>query len=105
MRYLPRLVPGASGHPGVPPTPSPVPSICCSNVSRMLTGPRPAEVAWNRGRSRMRLLDFPRREAPSSSRTMLLNHGLSYRLWQRACALPSMTFVIVKGARGSVSDR
>jgi len=36
---------------------------------------------------------------------MLLNHVLSYRLWQRACALPSMTFVIVKGARGSVIDR
>jgi hypothetical protein len=38
--------------------------------------------------------------------TMLLNHAFSYRLWQRSCALPAMTFVIVlKGARESVRDR
>jgi hypothetical protein len=37
--------------------------------------------------------------------TMLLTHAFSNRLWQRACALPAMTFVIVKRARESVSDR
>jgi hypothetical protein len=36
---------------------------------------------------------------------MLLSHATSNRLWQRAIALPTMTFVIVKAARGSVSDR
>jgi hypothetical protein len=36
---------------------------------------------------------------------MLLNHVLSTRPWQRAFALSAMTRVIVKGARGSVSDR
>jgi len=36
---------------------------------------------------------------------MLLNHVLSNRLWQRGSALSAMTFVIVKGARESVSDR
>jgi hypothetical protein len=36
---------------------------------------------------------------------MLLTHAFSNRLWQRFCALPTMTRVIVKGARESVSDR
>jgi hypothetical protein len=36
---------------------------------------------------------------------MLLNHAFSNRLWQRSCALPAMTFIVVKGARESVSDR
>ncbi len=38
---------------------------------------------------------------------MLLTHAFSNRLWQRFCALPTwtMTLVIVKGARESVSDR
>jgi len=37
---------------------------------------------------------------------MLLTHATSNRLWQRRRALSAMTFVIVvKGARGSVSDR
>jgi hypothetical protein len=36
---------------------------------------------------------------------MLLTHAFSNRLWQRSCALPAMTFVIVKRARESVSDR
>jgi len=37
--------------------------------------------------------------------TMMLNHVLSNCLWQRSYALPTMTFVIVKGARESVRDR
>jgi len=36
---------------------------------------------------------------------MLLTHAFSNRLWQRSIALPAMTFVIVKAARESVSDR
>jgi hypothetical protein len=36
---------------------------------------------------------------------MLLTHAFSNRLWKRAFALPTMTRVIVKGARESVSDR
>ena len=36
---------------------------------------------------------------------MLLNHAFSYRLWQRPRALSAMTFVVVKRARESVSDR
>jgi hypothetical protein len=36
---------------------------------------------------------------------MLLTHATSNRLWQRRSALSAMTFVIVKGARGSVRDR
>ena len=37
--------------------------------------------------------------------TMLLTHAFSNRLWQRSYALPTMTLVIVKGARESVRDR
>jgi hypothetical protein len=36
---------------------------------------------------------------------MLLTHATSNRRWQRGLALSAMTFVIVKRARGSVSDR
>jgi hypothetical protein len=36
---------------------------------------------------------------------MLLHHAFSYRPWQRAGALSTMTLVIVKGARESVRDR
>jgi hypothetical protein len=36
---------------------------------------------------------------------MLLTHAFSNRLWQRARALSAMTFVVVKRARESVSDR
>jgi hypothetical protein len=36
---------------------------------------------------------------------MLLKHAFSNRLWQRPSALSAMTFVIVKAARESVSDR
>jgi hypothetical protein len=36
---------------------------------------------------------------------MMLTHVLSNRRWQRPSALSAMTFVIVKAARESVSDR
>jgi len=37
--------------------------------------------------------------------SMLLTHAFSNRFWKRANALPTMTLVIVKRARESVSDR
>ena len=55
--------------------------------------------------ARMRLLTSLVGKRHHHRRTMLLNHVLSYRPWQRCFALLAMTFVIVKGAREGVSDR
>ena len=41
--YFPRVVPGASGHPGVPVSPPPYPH-CMVNVRSDAEAPRPAEV-------------------------------------------------------------
>jgi hypothetical protein len=78
----------------------------------MLTGPSPDEVRGSgpdqlRESSTDEVVDFPPPKAASSSLTMLLTHAFSNRLWQRACALSkwTMTRVIVKGTRESVSDR
>jgi hypothetical protein len=51
------------------------------------------------------MLDDGARSGMITHVTMLLDHAFSYRLWQRPHALSAMTFVIVKRARESVSDR
>jgi len=55
--------------------------------------------------ARMRLLTSLVGKRHHHRRTMLLNHVLSYRPWQRCFALLAMTRVIVKGTRESVRDR
>jgi hypothetical protein len=71
--------------------------------------PVKAKVGYLRGQtgrgSSKRLLTQGRGFRHHGRRTMLLNHVLSYRLWQRDFALLAMTRVIVKGARESVRDR